>query len=124
MGPDETYGGTTECVRADVLIAYSVGKLPAGEFESVAAHLAGCSRCESLLENSNALDDSLVTTLRRHLGGQPPIESTARDSRTVMDTRRGQRLAMPRRWGQHDPLEEVGPGGMGGGCEAAQRRGD
>jgi serine/threonine-protein kinase len=112
MRRDEPHGGTTECPSADVLNAYSVGKLPPGVFESVAAHLSACSRCEAFLE-SQVDGDSLVTTLRRHLGGQPPVESTARGSRTVMDARRGQRLALPRHWGQYELLEEVGRGGMG-----------
>jgi eukaryotic-like serine/threonine-protein kinase len=112
MGRDEPHAETTQCPNAEVLFAYSLGKLPAGVFESVAGHLSRCTRCESFLEQHDG-HDSLVTTLRRHLGGQKPVESTARGSRTVMDTRRGQRLALPRRWGQYDLIEEVGRGGMG-----------
>src|SRR5262245_38767096 len=112
MGGYEPHGGKTECPSAEVLFACSLGKLSAGEFESVAAHLSSCPRCESLLENDNG-KDSLVTTLRRHLGGQPPIESTAQGSRTVADMRPGPPLGLPRHWGQYELLEVVGRGGMG-----------
>ncbi|HTK73924.1 MAG TPA: protein kinase [Gemmataceae bacterium] len=112
MVRDERHADTTQCPNAEVLAAYSSGKLPAGVFESVAAHLSRCPRCESFLDQYDG-NDSLVTTLRRHLGGQKPVESTARGSRTVVDSRRGQRLALPRRWGQYELLEEIGRGGMG-----------
>lgn len=56
----------TTCPAPRVLRAYSTGSLPLDEFELVERHIADCSHCVRVLDESDASDEPLVATLREH----------------------------------------------------------
>src|SRR5437660_10219673 len=108
MDRDGPVSVTAECPGAEVVSAWSLGKLSGEDFDAVAAHLSACPRCEAFLDRDDS-DDSLVADLRRHLAGQQPVEAAGYRAAY----RPAPRPQLPARWGQYELLEEVGRGGMG-----------
>src|SRR6056297_4189180 len=54
----------TECPPPRTLLAYSHGRLPDDESQSIDEHLRHCSGCQSELETIRDGDDSLILDLR------------------------------------------------------------
>lgn len=54
---------TTSCPDAEVLEAFSIGNLRAGDWDCVAAHLEACSACQNELARCDEVRDGLVTDL-------------------------------------------------------------
>jgi serine/threonine protein kinase len=67
----------TSCPAADELLAFNLGKLPEECLETVAAHLAECSGCQTTLQTLEIHTDSLVAGLRQDAQEEAYAEETA-----------------------------------------------
>src|SRR5690242_6905898 len=55
------------CPGPDDLAAFTRGRLPLEQLESIAEHLSGCPQCESSLQALQAEEDTVLIHLRRDL---------------------------------------------------------
>jgi serine/threonine-protein kinase len=120
MPLDEPLQWTEGCPPSSLLAAYSLGELPVSTVEQVASHLTDCKRCETLLQESPEVEDSLIANLRRcALAGRPggdPAQATPGSEPTVPDVSAHSGAAaagLPVRLGQYELLEQLGRGGNG-----------
>src|SRR5436305_9314110 len=67
------------CPAADVLVAYSVGRLPTRQTQAIAEHVDRCRRCEDALDRV-AIDDTLVAALQRHVPSDPTTGDIVREA--------------------------------------------
>ena len=119
----------TLCPDPAELRAFSVGSLPADEFEQIAQHIESCSGCDAALESLGHEQDEVLTQLQRlsatdgH-GATSTSEDAHRSSRSaaaesvelVIDPGRhiARRLAGgPFRVGRFEMLAELGVGSFG-----------
>jgi tetratricopeptide (TPR) repeat protein len=118
---DQAGGG---CPNADDLFAFAVGRLPAGDRETISSHIENCPACLGLLEKFNGQDDPLLAELRQPL--PPDLFSRGQAARTMHlpegATGNGTGMfpvsAKPEATGLPEVpgywlLEELGRGGMG-----------
>jgi serine/threonine-protein kinase len=104
MNPERPPRLAGPCPLPEILAAYSVGKLPAGQTQVVAQHIAGCDSCIEALEHIGD-DDTLVVALRRHVSGSPTTDEPVPPSSFAQ--------AEVLRLGSYDLLEKIGEGAMG-----------
>jgi tetratricopeptide (TPR) repeat protein/tRNA A-37 threonylcarbamoyl transferase component Bud32 len=67
MNPAKALEAPSPCPDRVTLLDFRVGKLPAAQRESIAAHLDGCGRCLAVLEEQRDDSDSLLAGLRQPL---------------------------------------------------------
>jgi WD40 repeat protein len=91
----------TDCPSEAELTAFTVGNLPAGAVDAVAAHLETCSRCDQLLHRLDQVADEVVSSLRNLSGVSARLAGPF------------QAVAAPRQVGDYEILDELGRGGMG-----------
>ena len=63
------------CPDRETLADFDLGRLPEGLLEAIAAHLAGCERCEGLLHGlqRTSAEDRFIVLLKRSLE-QPELD--------------------------------------------------
>ncbi len=96
------------CPAADVLTAYSVGKLPVEQTRTIAEHVERCRRCEDALDRVDS-DDTLVAALQRHV----PRPTTGDLVREAFRGAAGDPGLSRGRMGPYELLEKIGQGAMG-----------
>ncbi len=108
------------CPSREVLVAYSLGKLPEDLLWSVAGHIAQCPVCDSLLMGLPLEDDVLTRNLRAFVSLSSTSQPTGTRSlpTTVLVPPPAQgwparALSLPCRLGSYELLQELGRGGMG-----------
>lgn len=119
------------CPSREELSGYLVGKLPAGEWKAVAAHIEECGECQSELGALNDADDTLVGTLRQPTTPDPFLaepecatalaraKACATGFQPVNDRPRSIPTAD---LGEYRLLDELGHGAMGSVCRALHQK--
>ena len=59
------------CPTREVLDALSLGKLPTDAIEIVGRHIETCPACQSVLEELDGLEDSMIADLKAYSGPLP-----------------------------------------------------
>jgi predicted Ser/Thr protein kinase len=65
--PEDDRTDPIECPGGAVLAAYNLGRLPSGELDEVAEHVAGCAACQAALEALHTQTDPFVRNLQHWL---------------------------------------------------------
>src|SRR5262249_18530677 len=119
------------CPAADDLLAFNLGKLADEHLQTIAEHLAECSRCQTTLHCLEKQSDRLVAGLRQHAREEAyPDEAAFREALEKVEALAAERLMErasqptgteaagdswpgPGRLREYQLLEKLGHGSMG-----------
>jgi anti-sigma factor RsiW len=72
----------SNCLSDQELLAFHLGKMPAGEVDRVANHLEACAGCTAAMERLDYAADPVLTALRKPASETKPATASAASAAT------------------------------------------